>query len=96
MIFGYVLLGALAAFGVLCVGWVLFGRLHRGGGRLIYLCRAGESAEMVARRFARLREPVWIVGSDASPSEQVALLGRYRGIAFYTMEELLAILERSE
>lgn len=93
MVFGYVLLGSLAAFGALCAGWLLLG-LRRGGGTLIYLCRADESAEMVARRMARLRERVYIVGSGASDAERLALLGRYGNIAFCSAEELPALLEQ--
>lgn len=52
---GYVALGALAAFGLVCAVWILWGLLHpaNGDGLLIY---SGSGASSMVRRYLWLRE----------------------------------------
>lgn len=53
----YFVIGTLAAFGALCVLWVLFGALlpFSGSGVLFCLCRQEESRH-IARRYRWLRD----------------------------------------
>lgn len=52
---GYVLIGMLAAFGLVCAVWILCGLFFRGGktGSLVFL---GEDAHICAQRYIWLRE----------------------------------------
>ncbi|MBQ8579976.1 MAG: hypothetical protein IJ448_04700 [Oscillospiraceae bacterium] len=53
----YVIIGTLAAFGALCVLWVLFGALlpNCGGGVIFCLCRE-KNVRHIARRYHWLRD----------------------------------------
>lgn len=91
----YVIIGALAAFGLVCALWAALGWLLPGstGAALVCLALPGEAEEAVARRYRWLRElgffsgPLLLVRQDAQAQPP------YPGMEFCEPEELLSRLE---
>ncbi len=99
---GFVLIGALAAFGLVCALWALAGWLLPGGrgGGAVCLCKPGLKNLAAVRRFCLLRElglfrgPIWLVDCGL-PDEEVQELSRLgRGTELCTMEVLKERLEQ--
>ncbi len=89
---GFVILGVLAAFGALCILWVLFGTLlPHPGGRLVYTCDGREEAAV--RRYLWLRDlgllrcPLVLIGSSLPGKRRQQIAIKCRSIIFYTPEE---------
>ena len=89
----YVLLGLLAAFGLLCIMWVLFGFLLPGSSRctVVVLCRPGREASLL-RRFLWLRElgllrcTILLSGRGLTAQQRRHIQQKYRSIEFYDPE----------
>ena len=98
---GYILIGALAAFGLICAFWAALGWLIPGtkGGAMVCLCHPGLAETCLIRRYGWLwdlgflREPILLIDCGLSEDERNALsrLGRY--VEFCSLEELSARLE---
>ncbi|MBE6923766.1 MAG: hypothetical protein E7466_00805 [Ruminococcaceae bacterium] len=96
----WIVIGVLAAFGALCILWVLFGFLLPGqrGSVTVYLCRGGEQEEPLIRRHRWLRDlglthsP--LIGLDAGLSEEECLRLTRKGVTICDMAELSATLEQ--
>ena len=96
----YFIVGVLAAFGLVCIGWMLYGCLlgRTRGGVLICLCD-GCREEALLLRYSQLRSvgllhcPLILTDSSLSPREQEILLRRHPGLEFCTMEQLPRRLE---
>lgn len=97
-----IILGALAAWGVLCALWALLGWLLPGSGGgvvLLCLCRPRRSLEGAILRHRWLRSlglmrcPLLILGDPLSAEEQAVYRKKYPGIEFCSLEELTARLE---
>lgn len=92
----YIILGTLAAIGLLSVGWVCFGWLLPGGDGGIVLCR--EPSEDLLRRCRWLREvgllrmPLVILGEETADWDQMRLYGGE--IEICSPETLISRLER--
>ena len=90
----YVLLGLLAAFGLLCALWALFGCFLPGSCRctLILRCRAQEENGLL-RRLLWLRElgllrcRIVLSGCGISNEQREILLRRYGDIEFCDPEQ---------
>ncbi len=90
---GFVIVGVLAAFGALCVLWVLFGCLlpRPGGCKLVYVCDGREEA--VLRRYFWLRDlgllrcPLVLIGSRLPEGRRQQIALKCRSVYFYTPEE---------
>ena len=86
----YVVLGLLAAFGLFCVFWTLFGFLLPGSSRctVVLLCKPEREAA-VLRRFLWLRElgalrcSILIVGRGLSPCQRRHIQRKYHFVEFY-------------
>ena len=97
----YVILGTLAAFGLLSGLWVLFGWLLPGSSEsvLLFLCSPEKKPGPVLLRYRWLRElhlirgPLILVGSDLSEQAQQRIRQRYRGVEFCSPEALASRLE---
>lgn len=97
----YAVIGALAAFGLVCALWAGLGWLIPGakGGVLVCLCASGENAEAFLcrcrwlRDLGLLRGPLLLVRQGITPVEEQRLLRRYPGIEFCSPEELSSRLE---
>lgn len=92
-----IVLAVLAAFGVLCALWVLFGLLlpRQSGMAAVLLCHGDPGEEPLVRRYlwlydlGLLRFPLILVdGGDHEPRHAL------RGIIRCTSEELLEKLEQ--
>lgn len=91
---GYVTLGALAAFGLVCAVWILWGLLHpeAGQGTLIY---SGTGTVSMVRRYLWLREmgvlhcPLAVMHSEGMDIPWL----EDQGIEICSREELLSRLE---
>lgn len=98
---GWIILGVLAAFGVLSGVWALFGWLFSCGigGALVCMCRPGGQEMALVQRYSWLRgvglirSPMLLVGSTLSLREQALLCRKYPGIEFCSLEELAPRLE---
>ncbi len=99
---GFVLIGALAAFGLVSALWALTGWLLPGGhgGGAVCLCKPGLKNLATIRRFCLLRDlglfrgPIWLVNCGL-PEEEMRELNRLgRGTELCTMEELKVRLEQ--
>lgn len=98
---GYIILGSLAAFGLLCGLWAAFGWLLPGGrgSVTVFLCRPGVGEDWIIGRYrwlqglGLLHGPLLILGSGLSEQEQAAICQRHRGIEFCSLEALSARLE---
>ena len=93
---GFVVLGMLAAFGLVCSVWVLAGLiLPRRGGILVYL---GDDPMTAARRYLWLRE-MGLTNSRLIVTEQAAndqVWFAAQGIEIWSREELIRRLETGE
>lgn len=98
---GYILLGVLASFGLLCAIWTLFGWLLScgGGGALVCLCRPGFREVSFIQRYHFLRSvgllrcPMLLVDCDLPQREQTLLCRKYPGIEFCSRSALASRLE---
>ena len=96
----YFVVGALAAFGLVCILWILDGCLlgRTKGGVLVCLCD-GYREEALLLRYSQLRSagllhcPLILANSHLSPREQEILQRRHPGVEFCTMEQLPQRLE---
>lgn len=97
----YVIIGALAAFGLVCVLWACLGWLLPGstGTALVCAAESGGVEEAVIRRYrwlldlGFLKTPLLLVRHGITPEEEEKLLRRYPGIEFCEPEELSSRLE---
>lgn len=97
---GYVVLGVLAAYGVLCMLWAALGWLLPGGrgGATVCMCRAGLKEEFFIRRWCWLRGlgliegVLLVIDCGLGPAER-AWLEKCRDVEFCSLEELPARLE---
>lgn len=97
---GFFLIGAMAAFGLFCVIWVLFGWLIFGdvGGAVVCLCHPGLREEPLVYRYCWLRgmglvrAPLLAVDCGLSDSERAWLQG-CRGVELCSLEDLPSRLE---
>lgn len=88
---GYVCIGALAAFGLLSIGWCLFGWLLHPGGDSVLLLLGEEAAlqrllwlrslGLLRCRLALLRQP---------SEERESRILREQGIELWSREDILA------
>ncbi len=91
---GYVILGLLAAFGALCVLWLLLGLLlpRPKDGFLVYWAAGGEE-ERILRRYIWLWELGFVrcrlalVDSGLSEIRKQKIMEKYRSICFFTKEQ---------
>lgn len=91
--FWYVLFGFLAAFGLLCAIWVLFGLILPVKVKcdVAVVCREGSEIAVI-RRFCRLRElgltrsNLTVLDSKLSVRQQLVIQKRYPYIRFCTRE----------
>ena len=98
----WIILTVLAAFGLLCAAWALFGLLLRGqrGAAMICICRGAVEEEQTIRHCAWLRDvglfrgPLLLVDAGMSPEERSRLLRCSRGGEICTTEELASRLEQ--
>lgn len=97
---GYILIGGLAAFGVLCAAWCLLGwRLTGSGGTLVVvLCGSGKEETVIQRHawlrgLGLVRGRLVLVGSMLPDRERQCLQRKYRDVEFCSLEELPARLE---
>ena len=95
-----IVLCVLAAFGLTCTGWALFGWCFGSdkGCILLGLGRGKAWSRLLTRyrflhRFGLLRCPLILVGSPLSPQARDALRHTHPEIEFCTLEELPARLE---
>lgn len=96
-----IILGTLAAWGLLCILWAALGWLLPGssGGVMLCLCRLGKVPDGVILRYCWLRGlglmncPLLILDSSLSRREQEIYLKKYPGIEFCSLEEVPARLE---
>lgn len=87
--FWYVVFGFLAAFGLLCALWVLFGLILpcKIQCDAVVICPAGKEIALI-RRFCRLRElglthsTLTVVGSELNVRQQRYIQKRYPYIRF--------------
>ena len=98
----WIVLTVLAAFGLLCVLWTLFGFLLPGqrGAVLICLCRGAAHEEQIIRHYGWLRDlgllraPLLLVDGDMTEEERLRLLKCRQGVEFCRLEELSSRLEQ--
>lgn len=96
----YCIIGVLAAFGLLCALWTVFGGLLGSGrgGVLVCCCRDGQEVSLILR-YSQLRGagllhcPMLVVGSPLTERERILLCRKHPGIEFCSPEELPARLE---
>ncbi len=89
----YVILGVLAAFGALCVLYLIFGLLlpRPEGGLLVYRADRCDE-ELLLRRYFWLRDlglvrcPLLLVGSRLPTAQQENIMEKCRGVRFCTWE----------
>jgi hypothetical protein len=98
----WIVLTVLAAFGLLCVLWTLFGFLLPGqrGAVLICLCRGAAHEEQIIRHYGWLRDlgllraPLLLVDGGMTEEERIRLLKCRQGVEFCRLEELSSRLEQ--
>ena len=98
----WILLSVLAAFGVLCVIWTLFGFLLPGqrGAVLVCFCRPGNKEEAIIRHYGWLRDlglskaPLLLIDGGLTEEEQARLLKCRQGVEICSPEELISRLEQ--
>ena len=90
----YVLLGLLAAFGLFCVIWVLFGFLLPGSRRcsVILLCSPKDEAAILCRllwlrEIGLLRCKVLLSGRGLTTRQRAQILRKYSFIEFCDPED---------
>ncbi len=96
---GFVILGTLAAFGVLCIAWLLLGILlpRPRGGVLVYA--AGEGEDVILRRYFWLRDlgllrcPLVMLDSQFSPHRKEKITEKCPSVRFYTTEQWIEEIE---
>lgn len=96
----YFVIGALAAFGLVCIFWILYGCLlgRTQGGILICICDGSREADLLLR-YSQLRGagllhcPLILADSLLTPREQEILCRRHPGVEFCTMDALPERLE---
>lgn len=96
-----IMLSVMAAFGVLCALWILFGFLvaDQRGASTVCLCRSGIAEEPVIRRYLWLyntgliRSPLLLVDCGLTEQERTLLL-HHDNIILCTAEDLLTLLEQ--
>lgn len=96
----WIVIGALAAFGGLCVLWVLFGFLLPGqrGAVTVCLCCGNGAEEALIRRYHWMRDvglvhcPLVLLDGGLSEEYKAALT--QRGLTVCDMAELAARLEQ--
>ena len=92
----YIILGTLAAIGVLSILWVCFGWLLPGGTGAILVCREPSEALMLRCRWLRelglLRLPLVILAKESPEQENLPHYGG--GIEICSPEMLASRLER--
>lgn len=97
----FVLIGALAAFGLVCALWTIAGALLPGrrGGAVTVLCRPGLQEAPAVRRYGWLRdlgllcEPILLVDCGLSEVERKELCRLGRHVEFCSLEDVIARLE---
>lgn len=96
----YFIVGALAAFGLLCILWILYGCLlgKARGGVLVCLCDGSREADLVLRysqlrSIGLLRCPLVLLDSKLTQREQEILRRRHPSIDFCTLDALPVWLE---
>ena len=85
----YILLGTLAAFGLICVLWVLLGYLLPGSQKctVVLLCEPKEELALL-RRLLWIRElglfrcGILLSGQGLSPGQRLQIRQKYRSIEF--------------
>ncbi len=98
----FIVLTILAAFGGLCVLWILFGFLLPGqrGAAAVCLCRSGAMEEPVIRRYLWLyntglvRCPLLLVDCGLSEQERKRLPRFGHNVILCTYEELPTLLKQ--
>ena len=90
----YVLLGLLAAFGLFCVLWVIFGFLLPGSRRctVILLCNPSDEAAMLSRllwlrEMSLLRCKVLLSGRGIAARQRAQIRKKYHFVEFCDPEE---------
>ena len=98
----WIILIILAAFGLLCAVWALFGVFLPGqrGAVMVCVCRGAAEEEQILRHCAWLRDlglfrgPLLLVDAGMTPDERSRLLRCGRGGEICTTEELASRLEQ--
>ena len=98
----WIILAVLAAFGVLCVIWTLFGFLLPGqrGGAMVCICRGDQREEQTIRHWGWLRDlglvrvPLLLVDGGLTEEQRSRLLKIRQNVEICTMEELSSRLEQ--
>ena len=98
---GFVLMGTLAAFGLVCAVWAVMGWLIPGnkGGATVCLCRPGLAERHIVKRYGwlrdlgLLRDPILLVDCGLSEEERNELRRLGRCVEFCSLQELPARLE---
>lgn len=96
----YFIVGALAAFGLICILWILYGCLlgKAVDGMLVCICDGCREEDLLLR-YSQLRGagllhcPFILADSKLSPREQEILQRRHPGLEFCTLEQLVHRLE---
>ncbi len=97
----YVIVGVLAAFGALCILWVLFGALltRPRGDALVCFCGEGRE-ERIIRRYRWLRDlglvkcPLVLLDSGLPLWQRQQLMQKCGAVRFYTTEKWIKLLEQ--
>lgn len=97
----FILMGALAAFGLICALWTAAGWLLPGsrGGAVILLCRPGLKEAPAVRRYGwlrdlgLLREPILLVDCGLTEEEKQHLSRLGRCVEFCSLETMGSRLE---
>ena len=98
---GYILLGTLASFGLVCMIWALVSLMiaKKQGGAVVYLCHGGLSELPGLRRWLWLRNwglmtaPILLVDCGLTDQERKELCLLVRNGEFCDLEVLPARLE---
>ncbi len=97
---GFVIFSTLAAFGAVCVLWMLFGFLLPGarGGVLVCLCKGREEA-VIGRYLwlhgaGLLRCPLVLLDSRLPEKRQTQITEKYPNIQFYSLQSFVAGLQK--
>lgn len=94
----YVCMGMLAAFGLWCVLWTVFGGLRMKEPGMVCICRHGSRLETVIRRWNRLRSwnllsgRLLVIDLDLTEQEKTDILRLGREIEFCRPEDLPVLL----
>ena len=94
-----ILLGVLAAYGLLCALWTVFGLWFSGARGWAAVCCAGPEQTGALRRcrwlrsWGLLRGPILLVSPQKAPQLPAALARETENVEFCTLEALPARLE---